>query len=311
MGTTINTDRQWNVNISIIKNPLLWFQMIMVNLLSAIFLLLLLVGLNLFENQWQEIPTSILIAALVGGGIFLFMSSVLFLMYWQGVPTKYVLHNDNIEQHTLSRGKKLRGFLSLLGLLSGKSAGFTAAGANALAYSREIIAVEWKDTTALEVYPERNEIQLHNEWRTIMQIVCPEDQFDNIVDIIKDKTKDYIQPVKKLEIAETSFARKVILSLLCLIFGIFLFPRLPIHYVGIFTIATVIIALLSLWSDGFKQRIFGGILFFLPLIGVVLAYINGEVEMYRSGAIYALMIELVILGFFVFLGLGVVLNRFK
>jgi len=209
----------------------------------------------------------------------------------------------------LNRGKKAAGLLGLFALLSGKNAGYTAAGASLLAHSREQIAVAWKDVFEVQVFPKRKEIQLHNEWRTTMQVVCPNDQFDKILQIIKKKTEKNHKIEKEAEKRETPFAKKVMLSLLTLVLGIFLFPRLPIHFVGIFTIATMLFALLSLWSNGFKKRIFAGILFLLPLIGVGLAFIVGEVDFSQSGAIYALIIELMILGFFLFLGLSIFFRR--
>jgi len=180
---------QWDINISILKNPLFWFQLFMVSFIPASYLILLLVGLNLFEYHWDDIPASLSVGLIIGGGLFIAFSLVLFLMRWRGIPTTYVLKDKHIEQHTLARGKKTVGLLSLLGILSGRSAGYTAAGATLLARSRELIAIEWKDATRLEVFPSRNEIQLHNNWRTIMQIVCPADQFDNILHFIQQKTE--------------------------------------------------------------------------------------------------------------------------
>lgn len=133
---------QWEVNISILKNPLLWFQLVMVALISSSYLILLLVGLNLFENHWEDIPASLSVGILMAGGLFIAFSLILILMNWRGIPTKYILKDKYIEQHTLVRGKKTAGLLSLFGILSGKSAGYTAAGATLLASSREQIAVE-------------------------------------------------------------------------------------------------------------------------------------------------------------------------
>jgi len=308
---SLNMPIQWDVNISILKNPLLWFQLFMVAFIASSYLMLLMVGFNLFEHHWEDIPASLSVGLIIGGGLFIALSLIMFLMYWRGIPTTYVLKDKNIEQHTLARGKKTSGLLSLFGILSGKSAGYTAAGATLLARSREQIAVEWKDATSLEVFPKRNEIQLHNDWHTIMQVVCPADQFDNILQFIQQKTEKNRLPEKVKENMETPFAKKVILSIFSLIFGIFLLPRLPIHYVGIFAIATIIFAFMALWSSGVRQRLFGIILALLPIIGVALAFILGEVEMSQQGAIYALLIELLILGFFIFLGLGVVLKIIK
>ncbi len=300
---------EWDINISILNNPLLWFQLVVVVLLSSSFLLLLLVGLNLYENHWEDIPSSLAVFSILSGGLFLAFSLILFLLYGRGIPTKYILQNGHIEQYTFMRGKKVVGWLSLFALFSGKSAGYTAAGASLLAHSREQIAVRWKEVSQLEVFPKRKEILLRNEWRTTMQVVCPDEQFDEILQIIKQKTKQNSIQEKLAENSETPFAIKVILSLLSLVFGIFLFPRLPIHFVGIFTIATILFAFLALWSDGLKKQIFSGILFLLPIIGVGLAFFVGEIDFSQSGAIYALIIEIMILGFFMLMGLGIFLKR--
>ena len=304
-----NLPIQWDVNISVLKNPLLWFQSLVMFLIAGSYLTLLLIGINLYEHHWEDIPVAFVIGLVVGGGLFIAFSLMIFLMNWRGIPTKYVLKDKHIEQYTLAKGKKTTGLLSLFGILSGKSAGYTAAGATLLAGSREQIAVDWKDATSLEVFPNRHEIQLQNDWRTIMQVVCPADQFDNILRIIQQKTENNRKPEKLKEKTETSFAKKVMLSIFSLIFGIFLFPRLPIHYVGIFTIATIVFAFLALWSSGLKQRIFAGILFVLPIVGVTLAFVAGEVDMSAQGAIYALLIELLIFSFFVFISIGVILRK--
>jgi hypothetical protein len=297
--------RQWETNISILKNPLLWFQVMMVALLSSSYILLLLLGFNLFESQWEDIPASFIVASFVAAGFFLAFSVVLFLMYWRGIPTRYILEENSIEQYTLKRSKKTAGVLSVFGMLSGNKSAYTLAGTTLLAQSREKIAVEWKEVTHLLVFPKRNEIQLRNEWRTIMQVVCPPEQFDGIQQFIQQKTENNRLPEMVKENTSTPFEKKVVLSIFSLIFGVFLFPRLPIHYVGIFAIATMLFGLLVLWSSGVKQRIFAGILFILPIIGVVLAFVWGEVDMSKQGAVYALLIELLMLGYFMLLALMV------
>ncbi len=55
----LNTPEQWDINISILKNPLLWFQLLMVALLASSYLTLLMVGINLFEYHWEDIPASL------------------------------------------------------------------------------------------------------------------------------------------------------------------------------------------------------------------------------------------------------------
>lgn len=308
---SIHIPIEWDLNISILKNPLLWFQLLVASLLSGSYLLLLLVGLNLYEYQWQEIPSSFIIGFTIGGGLFVALGLITVLMFHRGIPTRYILSDNYIEQYTLIRGKKSVGIMGFLALLSGKSAGATAAGSGLLAHSRERITTNWDEVSKLEVFPKRCEIRLLNQWHTVMQIVCPKDQFQSILHFIEHKTQKNIMLEKEDQSIKTPFATKITLSILALIFGVLLFPRLPIHFVGVFTIGVMVFSLFSLWSEGLKQRIFGGILFVLPLIGVSLAFVFGEVDMSSKGAIYALLIELSILAFYLLLGRRIVFRCTK
>lgn len=302
---------QWHIIISISKNPLLWFQLLMVISVSSFLILLLFLGFNLFENDWNSIPDSFVIALSVAAGMFILFSLVLLVMFWRGVPTKYVLQDERIEQHTLSKSVKITNRLGPLAILSGSSAGITTAGSSLLARTRDLIAVEWIEVSGVDEFPARKEIRLKNNWRTIMQVFCPDEQFVNISQFIKSKTEKNAHSKISNSPAETPFAYKLMLSFISLVFGFFLLPRLPVHYIGIFTLATVIFALLAIWSGGLKQRLFGGVLFLLPITGVVLAYLMKEIEMYEAGAIYALLVEIFLLGYFTVLGLLVAFRIIK
>lgn len=117
-----NTDniKTWNVNISILKNPLLWFQVFIIAFVVFLFMLVLLVEANLFQYQWEAIPSSFVVAIIIGGVFFSVISLILLVVYIQGIPTTYVLNDKTIEQYTLSKKKKTFSFLSLLGVASGK-----------------------------------------------------------------------------------------------------------------------------------------------------------------------------------------------
>ncbi len=297
------------LNISILKNPLLWFQVFIIAFVVFLFMLVLLVEANLFQYQWEAIPSSFVVATIIGGGFFSVISLILLVVYIQGIPTTYVLNDNTIEQYTLSKKKKTFSFLSILGIASGKSAGFSAAGAHMLARSREHMMVKWKDVSLLEDYPQRNEIRLKNQWRTVMQVACPKEQFDSILEFIKSKVKKTKQIPKVGQMQKPSFEKKVLLTLIILICGSFLFVRLPIHYVGLFTISTLIMALLVVWSVGKKKKIFAAFVTLIPIIAVVAAFVIEEVDMSRSGSVYALVIELISIFFFILLGINTLLKQ--
>lgn len=298
----------WSLNISIVKNTLLWFQLFMVSFVVFLFMLILLLSANLFQYQWDAIPSSLVVSSIIGGGFFITLSLVLFLIYIRGIPTSYVFNEDSIEQYTLNHEKKSFSLLALLGIASGKSTGFTAAGANLVARSRQHIVVKFSEVKSIENHPNQSEIRLKNEWRTLMQVICPKEEFEVISAAIINKTQQCKQPLneldKKNKKPETTFAKKLLLSFITLVFGGFLFVRLPIHYVGVLAIVTIILAFLSLWTNGRKQTVFAIILSMTPIIAVLLGINYDGVSLSRSGSFYALTIEIILIAFFILLGLS-------
>lgn len=301
----------WDIKLPILKNPLLWFQLFIIGFVVFVFMFLLLVGINLFEYQWQEIPTSIVVAATIGGGFFVVLSLTALLLFGRGVPTSYVLAEDHIEQHTLRKQSKIAQFLPYLGILTGNSAALTAKGAGLLAKSREVIGVVWKDVNKVEFFPQRNEIHLKNDWRTVIQVICPSEQYNTIKQIISKKVTTNKQQLTKQQTTPSNFPQKWMLSLFIVVAGALLFIRLPIHYVGIFTIATIISAFLALWTTGLKKHFFALALLLLPVIAVTAAYFYREVSFTRPGAIYAFIIEVISIGFFMLLSLSILFKKIK
>ena len=304
-----NAITEWVINIPTLKNPLLWYQLAIVALLSSSYILLLLIGLNLYEYQWQEIPSSFAVAFILAGGLFGAFSLISLALYWRGIPTKYVVHSKHIEQHTLTRSKK---WLGLIGLLFGRSSGVNLAGASLLAKSREVIATDWKNVSGIKVFPSRHEIRLLDSWHTAMQVICPEEEYNNILKIIRQKTgySGEEEPVDNPK--EPSLATKLVLSIASIVAGVFLFPRLPIRFVGVFTIGVMLFAILSIWSSGWKKRVFSSLVILIVVAGTALAFSVGEVDMTREGTTYALLIELVLLGFFLTLGVkGIFPTKFR
>jgi hypothetical protein len=219
------------------------------------------------------------------------------LMFAGGTVTRYELGDGGIAQYSLYKKRKFFKWLGLLGLFSNTSAGYTAAGAALLSSAREAIGIAWDEVTHIETYPFRQEIRLKNDWRTLMQVFCPKGKYEEVLDVIRMHIAE--TPVLKQPMP---FARKVFLSLFSLLFGVFLFPELPIEVVPLFTLLMMVSALFALWSEGLKKKI-ASIITLLSAIGLptISAAVNG-VEMQRDGASYALIVEVLLYLFFVIVG---------
>jgi len=288
---------EWEISAPVIKNPLIWFHSVLVVGVGATFVFLMLIGLNLYERQWDQIPDSFTVWFFLFLGMAVLYIIAMLLMFAGGTITWYELNDKSVAQYSLYKKRKFLKWLGLLGLFSNTSAGYTAAGATMLSGAREAIAVAWDEVTHIETYPFRQEIRLKNDWRTLIQVFCPRESYEAVLEIVRTHITEI--PVLKQPMP---FAHKVLLSLFLLLFGVFLFPELPIVVVPLFTLLMIVSALFALWSEGMKRRI-SSIITLLFAIGLptVSAVMNG-VEMQQDGAIYALIVEVLLYLFFVTVG---------
>jgi len=288
---------EWEVSTPIIKNPLIWFQSVLAVGLGATFVFLLLIGLNLYERQWERIPESLAVWFFLFLGMAVLYGMAILLMFAGGTVTRYELNDGGIVQYSLYKKRKFFKWLGLLGLFSNTSAGYTAAGAALLSGAKEEIGIAWNEVTHIETYPFRREIRLKNDWRTQMQVFCPKEKYEEVLDAARMHITEI--PVLKQPMP---FAHKVFLSLFSLVFGVFLLPELPIEVVPLLTLVMMVSALFALWSEGRKKRI-ASIITLLFAIGLpfISAVMNG-VGMQRDGALYALIVEVLLYLFFVIVG---------
>ena len=288
---------EWEVPAPVIKNPLIWFQSVLVVGLGATFVFLLLIGANLYERHWEQIPDSLTVWFFLFLGMAVLYGIAMLLILAGGTVTRYELDDGGIAQYSLYKKRKFFKWLGLLGLFSNTSAGYTAAGSALLSGAREAIGITWDEVTHIETYPFRHEIRLKNDWRTQMQVFCPKEKYEEVLDVARVHIIEV--PAAKQPMP---FAHKVFLSFFSLVFGIFLFPELPIEVVPLFTLVMMLSALFALWSEGRKKGIASLItLLFATGLPTISAVING-VGMQRDGALYALIVEALLYLFFVIVG---------
>lgn len=70
-------------------------------------------------------------------------------------------------------------------------------------------------------------------------------------------------------------------------------------------------AFLALFASGAKQQIFAIVLFILPIAAILAAVHFGELDFTRDGTIYALIIEIISVVFFMLLATSILLKKSK
>lgn len=295
----------WEVKTGIFSNSLIWLQMAFVTFVSSGFVGFLLIALNLFEYQWEAIPKSFEIWMYLYCGMFFFFSLV-FVLISKGITTRYTVSEEGVMQETLTTYGKFMKIFGVLALLFGGRKGITAAGATLLASSREVIFSKWNEILYVEYFPKKYEIRLKNSFRTVIQIICNDQNYEEIEKKVKTNVK-----IDKNSESEKSGFSKIIQTFLTLILGILLLPRLPIHFVGAFTIPMVLFSLFATWSKTILKKISGVCIIIILIAGISLAYYYGEVDFSRQGSEYAFAIELISFLYFFALSLKALLQNKK
>ena len=290
---------EWEVSAPVIKSRLFWSQMTLMVGVGALFVMTLLLGLNLYEGQWDQIPDSLMVGGSLFAGMFLFVALIALLMFSRGASTRYEMSDAGIYQHTLQNKGGWLKWLALFGVLSGKSAGYTAAGATLLSDARSTIFVRWKDIKGISTQQNRGEILLEDGWHTRMQVFCPAETYDHVLERIQSHLVDtHHSAAQDNDSRDPSLAHQVLLTLFGTVFGIFLLPRLPIEIVPVFTLVMMIAFLIMLWSHGTQAKITAIIALVLSIaLPAVSATVNG-VNLHKDGSMYAVAIEVLLYVYF-------------
>jgi len=286
---------EWEIEVPVMKNPLLLFQTALVVGIGATFVFLLLLGLNLYERAWGQIADSFVVWISLFLGLGLLFTIALLLISAGGKMIRYEVDDKGIVRYDMRKKGGVSKWLGILGLFSGTSAGYTAAGAALLSNARKVEATRWRDVSRIETFPLRREIRLSNDWRTLMQIFCPQDRYDDILKLVRTNVDE-----KEKDRETLPLAHRVVFSFFALLFGFFLLPKLPIEVSPLPVLLLLLSAQAALWSGGKKRRI-ASIVTMALAIGLPLASagMNG-VHLGREGAWYALGVELLCYFYFVF-----------
>ena len=298
------TIAEWETNVPVGGNRLFLFQMGLAVGIGALFVLLLLIGLNLYEGSWQWIPRSLTVGGALFAGLYLFMWVIGALFYHGGVPTRYRITDRGIYQFTLEGKRGLLSRLGWLGLLQSGSAGYEAAGAAMVADAGRAIFNGWGEIVSMERTGE-NEIRIGSPSWTKMQIYCPRGECDRIAGLVGQRMAG-----KSASIGYLSLPGKLALSFFGILFVIYLLPPLPIRVVPLFTLLLIPSWLITLWGSRW-QGVAAGVTATLSIVLPAVSVWADGIAMKREGAIYALALELLFYAYFFVGSLYMILKRNK
>jgi hypothetical protein len=170
----------WELDIPLITNRFILYDMVKVLGIGGFFLALLLGGITLFAGNGDSFPYML---ALVGICLGVFCLAMLFGMavfLGNRIATRFVLTDRGARVLNISRRSKAGNRLAItLGLLRG-SQGLSTAGAGMLAVAQERTEIRWSDVDKVNFHPAQRVISLMNRWRVVVRLYCTPENYGEV-----------------------------------------------------------------------------------------------------------------------------------
>jgi hypothetical protein len=184
----------WEKDITILSNPLILKQMLIVIAGSGFFMAFILTVIFAATGDYRDIPAMLLVSLLTAAGLGLLLFLVTLIFFRNKMRVRFTIDETGVLWHTIDNKSKAAARLALFAGIVGRNP--AAAGAGALSVSREKEFVRWKEVGSATFNPRQKIITLRNSWRPIMMLACLPDNYDQIATLIKSKTGEPVMTKK-------------------------------------------------------------------------------------------------------------------
>ncbi len=177
----------WETNVSLLTNPLILRQFALVVVGAGLIMALLLSFIFAATGEFDAIPPILLVSLLTTLGFGALLLLITLAVFGGRMRVRFSLDERGALWETVDE-RAIRG--SRLALLAGVlSRNPQAAGAGALAASRQTEFVRWRDLNAVDFDRRRSMITLRNSWRPVMLVVCDDEAFDQVRAYVESRVK--------------------------------------------------------------------------------------------------------------------------
>ncbi|WP_230742735.1 hypothetical protein [Methanooceanicella nereidis] len=185
--TDKNTGFSWTYHIPLIKNSVLWRDLLLAFGIPVIFLGILL----LFIMGGEDLLMIFMILGSVSAFLFFLIVIALIILkiiYGRGVETVFYFDDKGVGYESGRTSKKVGHGLAILGSLSGSP---TAAGAGMLAASRDSGYMKWNEIGSVKLYNRGRVIYLRGKMLiNPFALYCTRDNFDAVSEYVKKHATD-------------------------------------------------------------------------------------------------------------------------
>lgn len=169
----------WIIDVPLLTSRFMLWDFVRVAFLAVVGMYALVAACGLvFERELIVLPLFVF-AATFGTLIGLFVLTSLLLGNRQ--RARFIVSSKGAEYQAQKRERVINRLAFLGGLLARNA---SAAGAGALAASREQLLVPWAEVDKVVVHERAHVIELRNSWRVVQRLHCPTEQFPAIVSAV-------------------------------------------------------------------------------------------------------------------------------
>ena len=173
----------WEKDISILTNPLILKQLILVSLGAGLFMAFLLSLILALSGDFRGIPPMLLVSLYVSLGFFLFLLLVSLLYFRNHIRVRFTVDSKGALWETVDKRAVTGSRLAMLGGVLGRNP--QAAGAGMLAATREKECITWNQLVSVEYTDQHRMITIRNSWRPIMMLVCLPENYEQVKEFVK------------------------------------------------------------------------------------------------------------------------------
>ncbi len=175
----------WEADIPLLTNPLILKQLLLVTAGAGFIMAAILSLVFALTGEAGEIPVMLMISFLTAAGFGLLLFLVALIYFGNRTRVRFSLSSSGVLWEARDKRVKSASRLAMVaGVLGGS---LQAAGAGALAVTREKDYVSWKHIRSAEYNRRHLMIVLRNSWRPVMMIICLNENYDLLVGYIKNK----------------------------------------------------------------------------------------------------------------------------
>lgn len=247
---------QWELSVPLLNNRFIVLASMQVSFITALLIGLFLSFIFLITGELEAIVPNLIISFFIFIGLWLSMLLAMLIIFLNKMQVEFIMNDKKLICKITSKTAKIVNRLAIvLGILTGKIFSLSS---GLIAKSQENTEIAWQQVAKVQYYPQQKAIVLRNSWRKIMVIYCLPENYEQIVEFLKQKTSALVQK----DVKNPLFAILIRTFLTCLACTPLFILEYPFKSDVFIAILTLCFALATIWLVPFFAYVVMALVFY-------------------------------------------------